>query len=98
MLVEEASDRLGGNVFPRFEEAAGESGNGVGVGLNKVGHDLCKASFFVESCYLAMMIGEKGGEGVDVGGIDARDVWIRDDNERKVAEGLNAMGEANGDE
>ena len=30
--------------------------------------------------------------------VDARDVRVRDDYERKVAQGLNAVGEADGEE
>ena len=39
-------------------------------------------------------IGEEGGEGVEVVCVDAGNVRVRDDDERKVAESLDAMSKA----
>lgn len=41
---------------------------------------------------------EEGGEGVQVVVVDAVDVWVRDDDVGQVAEGLDAVGEADGEE
>lgn len=98
MVVEEAGDGVGGDVFATLEEAAGEGGDGVGVGLDEVGHGVGEVGFVVEGADVALVVGEEGGEGVQVVGVDAGDVRVGDDDEGEVAEGLDAVREADGDE
>lgn len=98
VVVEEAGDGVGGDVSAALEEAAGEGGDGVGVGLDEVGHGVGEVGFVVEGADVALVVGEEGGEGVQVVGVDAGDVRVGDDDEGEVAEGLDAVREADGDE
>ena len=68
------------------------------MGLHEVGHDFCELDFFFQGVDLALLVREESGEGVDIVVIDAGDVRVRDDDEREVAESLDAMGEADGEE
>ena len=68
------------------------------MGLHEVGHDFCELDFFFQRVDLALLVREEGGEGVDVVVVDAGDVRVRDDDEGEVAESLDAMGEADGEE
>ncbi len=94
MLVEESGHVGRADVFPALEEASGEDGDGVGVRLDEVGHYFCELDFLFQGVDLPFLVGEQGGEGVDVVVVDAGDVRVRDDNEGEVAEGLDAVGEA----
>ena len=66
MLVEELGDVDWGDVFSGLEEAAGEDGNSVGVGLDEVGHDFCELDLVGEVGDGFFLPGEEGREGVDV--------------------------------
>ena len=66
--------------------------------LHEVGHDFCELDFFFQRVDLALLVWEEGGEGVNVVVVDAGDVRVRDDDEGEVAECLDAMSEADGEE
>lgn len=102
VLVEEARDVWGGDVAPALEEAAGQDGNGVGVGGDELGEGGGEGDLVREGrdgrLMRRVVPRQEGGEGVDVVVVDAVDVGVRDDDVREVAEGLDAVGEADGDE
>ena len=62
--------------------------------LHEICHHFCELDFIFERGDLPLLVGEQGGEGVDVVVVDACDVRIRDDDKREVAEGLDSVGEA----
>jgi hypothetical protein len=103
VLVEEAGDVGGVDVAAALEEALGEDGDGVGVGGDKLGEDLGEADLVVGGCDGAALAGglpvrQQNGEGVQVVVIDARDVGVGDDDVGQVAQSLQAVGEADGEE
>jgi len=103
VLVEEAGDFGGGDVAAAFEEALCEDGDGVCVGGDELGEDVGEADFVVggrDGAALAggLPVGEEDGERVQVVVVDARDVGIGDDNVGQVAQGLDAVREADGEE
>ena len=68
------------------------------MGLHEVGHDFCELDLFFQRVDLALLVREERREGVDVVVVDAGDVRVRDDDEGEVAESLDAMGKADGEE
>ena len=86
------------DVFPTLEEPPRQDRYGVRVRLHEVGHDLCELDFLVQRVDLPLLVGEQGGERVDVVVVDAGYVRVRDDDEGKVAQGLDPVGEPDGEE
>ena len=66
--------------------------------LDEIGHYFCELDLLFQGVYLPLLVWEQGGEGVDVVVVDAGDVRVRDDDEGEVAEGLDSVGEADGEE
>ena len=64
--------------------------------LYEICHYFCELDLLFQGIYLALLVGEQSGEGMDVVVVDAGDVWIRDDDEGEVAEGLDSVGETDG--
>jgi hypothetical protein len=70
---------------------------------DEFGEGLCEADFVLEmgdrDAFLSLLpVGEENGEGVQVIAVDAGDVWIGDDDVGEIAQGLDAVGEADGEE
>lgn len=66
--------------------------------LHQICHDFGKLDFLFERVDLPLLVGEQGGEGVDVNVVDAGDVRVGDDDEGEIAEGLDPVGKADGQE
>ncbi len=98
VLVQKSGDFERGDVFAGFEEAAGEDGDGVVVGLDEVGHNGREGDLVFESFDAARGVGEEGAEAVDIVAVDLADVRVGDDDVGEAAEGLYAMGQASGEE
>lgn len=98
VLVEEAGYLRGGDVFAALEEAAREDGDRVGVGLDELGEDFGEADLVVEAADGAALPGKEGGQGVLVVVVDVPDVGVGDDDVGKVAEGLDAVRQADWEE
>ena len=98
MLVQKASYLARTNITTTFEEAARESRDSVAVGIDEVCKDGCEFHFLGEGGDVRVCVGEEGGEGVLVVCVDARDVGVGDDDVGEVAEGLDAVREADGEE
>ena len=98
VLVEELGDFEGGDVFSGFEEAAGQDRDGVGVGLDQVGHYFGELDLVGEVGDGFFLPGEEGREGVDVVTVDLGDVRVGDDDEGEAAQCVDAVGEAGGEE
>ena len=81
MLVEKFGHVERGDVFSGFEKAAGEDGDGVGMGLHEVGHDFCELDLVGEVGDGFFLPREEGGERVDIVAVDLSDVRVRDDDE-----------------
>lgn len=94
VFVEELCHLVWADVFPRFEEATCEDGNGVGVRLDQIGHDTCELYLLLECLDLLRGIGQECGQGVDVVVVDLGHVWVGDYDEGQVAKRLDAMGES----
>lgn len=84
------------DVFSAFKKPTGQGGNGVGMCLDKIRHDLGELYFILEVGDSALLVWEEGGEGVDVVAVDLSNMWIGYNNERKVPQSLNPMGESDG--
>lgn len=91
VLVEEACDLGGGDVAAALEEALGEDGNGVCVGLDELGEDFGEADLVLEGGegvlgrsgargVAVVEPGEEGGERVLVVVVDLGDVTVGDDD------------------
>ena len=91
MLIQEFCHLGRTNVFPALHEAPSQSRYGIGMGLDQVGHYLGESTFIFQGRDASLLVGKQGGQRVHVVAIDAGDMWIRDDNERKVAKCLYAM-------
>lgn len=98
VLIEEAGGDGGVDVLPALEEAAGEDGDGVSVGLHEAGHKVDEGVFISRGADLALGEREKGREGMHVIVVDLGDMGVRDDDEGEVAEGLDAVREASGED
>jgi hypothetical protein len=103
VLVEEAGDFGGGDVAAAFEEALCENGNGVGVGGDELGEDVGEADLVVGRGNGAALaggfpVGQQDGERMQVVVVDARDVGVGDDDVGQVAQGLDAVREADWEE
>jgi hypothetical protein len=86
------------NVAAALEEAAGKGGDGVAVGVDEVGEDSGEADLVVEGGDVGVCVGQERGQGVLVVGVDVGDVRVRDDDVGQVAQGLDAVREADGEE
>jgi len=94
VLVQELGHGVRGDVVPDFQETASDQGDGVGMSLEQAGHGVCDALLLICCLDFAVDEGHECGEGVHVVVVDFGDVGIRDDDEGKVAEGLNTVSEA----
>ena len=99
VVVEEACNLLRGDIPAALQKSLGEDGDGVGVGSNELGESLCEADLVYRApCRCGVPVREEYGEGVKVVAVDAGDIGIGDDDVREIAEGLDTVGEANGEE
>lgn len=96
MFIEETCDVSGADVSSTFEKATSKRRDGVGVCLDQVSHDLCELDLIFKVGNAALLVREEGGEGVNVVIVDLSDVWVRDYDEGKVPESLNAVRESDG--
>lgn len=70
---------------------------------DELGEDLCEADLVVErddgtALANGLPVGKQDGEGVEVVVVDTGDVGVGDNNVWEVAEGLETVGEADGEE
>ena len=98
VLVKKLGDSIGTHVTTGLEETAGERGNRVGMGLDEAGEDFGEGAFVGRRGDLLFSPGEEGGEGVHVVVVDLGDVGVGDDDVGEVAEGFDAVGEADGED
>jgi hypothetical protein len=98
MLIEKARHFPRVDVPAALEEAAGEGGNGVAVGVDEVREDGCEFDFVIEGGDVRVCVWQERREGVLVVGVDAGDVWVRDDDVWEVPQSLDAVREADGEE
>lgn len=98
MLVQKASYIARTNIPATFEESAREGGNGVAVGIDEVREDSREFHFLGKGGDVRVCVREERGEGVLVVCVNARDVGVGDDDVGEVAEGLDAVREADGEE
>ena len=80
MCVEEACHLNGTDVAAALEEAACEGGNGIAVCVDKVGEDGGEFDLVIERGDVRVRVRKKCGEGVLVVGVDAGDVWVRNND------------------
>lgn len=98
MLVQEAGYLARTDVAAALQEAAGEGGDGVAVGVDEIGEYSGEFHLVGERGDVRVGVGEESGERVLVVGVDARDVGIRNDDVGEVSQGLDAVREADGEE
>lgn len=98
MLVQKFGHVHRTDVFSTFQKPTGENWYGICMRLYQICHDFCELDLIFQCVYLPLLIREQGGEGMDVVVVDAGDVRIRDDDEGEVAEGLDPVSEADGQE
>lgn len=70
---------------------------------DELGECVCKLNLILGGGYRTTIcggapVGEEYREGMDVCGVYSRDVWVGYDDVGKVSKGLEAVGEANGEE
>lgn len=94
MLIQETGYLAGTDIAATFQEAAGKGGDSVAVGVDEVGEDGREFHFIGEGGDVRVGVGKESGEGVLVVGVYARDIGVGDDNVREVAQGLDAVREA----
>ena len=98
MLVQELGHVRRTNVFPSLQEPSRQYAYCVGVRVDEVGHHFCEFDLVFECCDLAFRPWQQRRETVNVVGMDLGDMGVRDDNKGEVAEGLDAVGKACGED
>lgn len=104
VLVQEAGDLGRGDVAAALEEALGQDGDRIGVRVDELGEDLGEANLVFEGgegvarAGTPLEPGEQGGEGVLVVVVDLGDVAVGDNYVRQVAQGLDTVSQADGEE
>nr|POE94562.1 hypothetical protein CFP56_16802 [Quercus suber] len=96
MLVQETRDFLGRDVFACLEEAAREDGDGVVVRQHQVRHDFRELDLVLQRLDAALGPGQQRAQRVHIVAVDLADVGVRHDDVREVAQALDAVGEARG--
>lgn len=94
MLVKKARHVSRIDVLSALEETPGQYRYCIRVCLNKVCHDLGELDLILKVAYASFLVRKECGKRVDVVVVDLSNVRVRHDDERKVAERLDAVREA----
>ena len=81
MLIQKSRHIPRIDIFPTLKETPRQDWYSVCMRLHEICHHFCELDFIFQRVDLPLLVGQQGGEGVDVIVIDAGDVWVRDDDE-----------------
>lgn len=86
------------NIPSALQKPARENRDGIRVGMHQIRQHICELPLFFQGCDLPLLVGEQGGQGMEVVAVDLGDVRVGDDNEREVPEGLDSRCESSREE
>lgn len=86
------------NIPSALQEPAREDRDGIRVGLHQIRQHICELPLFFQGCDLPLLVGEQGGQGMEVVAVDLGDVRVGDDNEGEVPQGLDSRRESSREE
>lgn len=84
MLVQEACNLVGADVFPAFEKTAGKSRDRMCVCLDELCEHRCKLDLVFEVGNGLGVVGEQGRQRMEVVVVDLRYIRVGDDDEWQI--------------
>ena len=96
MLVQEARDLLWADVLPRAQEPSCQNLDGIAVRVYQIRHDLRELDLIFQRLDLPLCIWQERAQAVQVVAMNLADIGVRDDDVRQGSQGLDAVGEARG--
>ena len=96
VLVQEPRDLLRANVLPRAQEASCQDLDCIAVRVYQIRHDLRELDLIFQRLNLPLCEWQKRAQAVQVVTMDLADVGVCDDDVRQGSQGLDAVGEARG--